>query len=341
MIATLIAAASITVTSLPHRPYAETLDRGFAINGDLMVENTGSEEEELTELRMDAFDAQGRLLLRREVNENGTAPAIEMIPLRRVKAGERLVVFNPLTEFRLAQVPARVDYQMTFRSPSKKQEKLSLSITPRPSPKQVGRFPVSGRVLVWDGHDLTSHHRRVNFENPALASLKLTKNSARYGYDLIVINAEGKRSVGNEKAFANWLSFGTPVRATGDGVVVSSRNNVRDEDDFDYSTAKGPNANVANHVVIREADGSYALFGHLKMGSVLVKPGQRVRAGEVIGQIGSSGDSLFPHLHYQRMDGPDSANSEGIPTRFSNIARPNGERFANGYIDSGDIVIAK
>ena len=58
-----------------------------------------------------------------------------------------------------------------------------------------------------------------------------------------------------------------------------------------------------NAVYVRHADGTQALYGHLKAGSLTSKPvGAAVAAGEVLGQVGSSGFSTGPHLHLELLD---------------------------------------
>ena len=67
-------------------------------------------------------------------------------------------------------------------------------------------------------------------------------------------------------------------------------------------------------------NGEFSRLGHLKSGSVKVKTGQRVKAGDQIGEMGSSGSSLFPHLHYELATGPDM-KAEGLPSTFRNLDR--------------------
>ena len=47
-----------------------------------------------------------------------------------------------------------------------------------------------------------------------------------------------------------------------------------------------------------------------------MKVGDRVRTGQVIGRLGSSGNSNFPHLHFHLMDGPGPLASSGVPYRI-------------------------
>jgi murein DD-endopeptidase MepM/ murein hydrolase activator NlpD len=75
---------------------------------------------------------------------------------------------------------------------------------------------------------------------------------------------------------------GTPIYATGDGTVQRADN-----------TASG----YGNHVVITHGYGYQTLYGH--MSKFAVRAGQKVKRGDVIGYVGSTGRSEAPHLHYE------------------------------------------
>ena len=75
---------------------------------------------------------------------------------------------------------------------------------------------------------------------------------------------------------------GTEIYATGDGKVTSVRRS---------------NRGYGNHIVIDHGYGYETLYGH--MTSFTVKKGQKVKRGDVIGFVGSSGTSTAPHLHYE------------------------------------------
>ncbi|MDE2712652.1 MAG: M23 family metallopeptidase, partial [Acidobacteriota bacterium] len=54
-----------------------------------------------------------------------------------------------------------------------------------------------------------------------------------------------------------------------------------------------------NYVEITHADGSRAIYGHLKKGSLTVSLGQTVDTGQQLAVVGSSGGSTRPHLHFE------------------------------------------
>lgn len=75
---------------------------------------------------------------------------------------------------------------------------------------------------------------------------------------------------------------GTPIYATANGTISLSGN-----------TGNG----YGNHVIINHGYGYETLYGH--MVRVKLRPGQRVKRGEIIGWVGSTGKSTGPHLHYE------------------------------------------
>jgi murein DD-endopeptidase MepM/ murein hydrolase activator NlpD len=85
---------------------------------------------------------------------------------------------------------------------------------------------------------------------------------------------------------------------------------------------------VGNHLILDLGDGTYALYAHVRRGSLTVRAGDRVRAGRPVGQCGNSGNSTEPHVHFQLMDGDDPDTAAGIPFSWRGIGVPhNGEIF--------------
>jgi murein DD-endopeptidase MepM/ murein hydrolase activator NlpD len=86
---------------------------------------------------------------------------------------------------------------------------------------------------------------------------------------------------------------GTPVLAARDGVVMQV------EDDFEGAGLdREKYGGRANHVRVLHADGTMAVYAHLSPESVAVRPSQRVRAGQRLGDSGNTGFSTGPHLHF-------------------------------------------
>lgn len=72
---------------------------------------------------------------------------------------------------------------------------------------------------------------------------------------------------------------------------------------------------VGNHVIVRHGD-AWSAYAHLTTGSVAVREGQAVEAGDVLGRVGHTGNSTAPHLHVQLMDGAEPLSARGVPCVF-------------------------
>jgi murein DD-endopeptidase MepM/ murein hydrolase activator NlpD len=68
-----------------------------------------------------------------------------------------------------------------------------------------------------------------------------------------------------------------------------------------------------NHIVMDLGGGVWAMYAHLIKGSLLVKPGDRVRKGQKIAELGNTGNSNAPHLHFQLMDSPSLVQADALP----------------------------
>jgi murein DD-endopeptidase MepM/ murein hydrolase activator NlpD len=69
-----------------------------------------------------------------------------------------------------------------------------------------------------------------------------------------------------------------------------------------------------NHVALDLGGGRFAFYEHLRPGSIRVKTGDRVKRGDVLGELGNSGSSSAgPHLHFHVADGAAELGAEGLP----------------------------
>lgn len=86
---------------------------------------------------------------------------------------------------------------------------------------------------------------------------------------------------------------GTPVIAARSGVVMEVENEFRG-----HGVDMEKFGDRANYVRILHADGSMALYAHLSPESSIVRPGEKVRAGEFLAKSGTTGFATGPHLHF-------------------------------------------
>lgn len=94
--------------------------------------------------------------------------------------------------------------------------------------------------------------------------------------------------------------MGTPVVAAADGTVIATNSSCTHNWGKSYSCGCG--GGYGNYVMISHAGGKMTVYGHLT--SLTVSTGQSVSRGQIIGYVGSTGNSTGPHLHYEcRLNG--------------------------------------
>jgi murein DD-endopeptidase MepM/ murein hydrolase activator NlpD len=179
-----------------------------------------------------------------------------------------------------------------------------------------------------------------------------------FALDIAKIGESGLSHKGDGTRFNDYYAYGADVLAAANGRVTGVANDqpedpsamqrpnesqeayfARLQKEQAERLAKGPTAIAGNYVMIDHGKNEYSLYAHLQPGSVRVHVGDQVKTGDVLGKLGSSGNSTEPHLHFHVCDKPDPLMCAGIPVNFSNITiqwadlpRP---------IQSGDVVLAK
>ncbi|MFD4371601.1 M23 family metallopeptidase [Streptomyces sp. NPDC058486] len=138
-------------------------------------------------------------------------------------------------------------------------------------------------------------------------------------------------------------AFGAPLLAVADGTVVHAEDRQRDHlarpslpalaflllVEAPLRALAGPRRVTGNHLVLDLGDGTYAMYAHLRRGSLRVRPGDRVTAGQPLAGCGNSGNSTEPHVHFQLMDAPDLDTARGVPFTWRGLGVPrNGETFS-------------
>jgi Peptidase family M23 len=345
---------AVKVTVRPDPIYIERSESGQHVNFDF-VENLTRQGLLLTSVELSAFDSAGRLL-RRDFVDRYSRRSLEIAGRDELKGNQPSLVYNPFHTFAASLPIRKLRYELAFGTKNGKVRHTSLvEVDPVPyETKTALVLPLKGRVLVWDGHDYNAHHRRTDTTMPGLKAHGWTSNFQRYAYDFVIVNEEGVMYRGAPKNREGWFdddakddndlyyAFGQPVHAAGAGRVVATHDGEPDDGRIDWDGLSKREIKITgNYVVIDHLNGEFSWFGHLKQGSVRVRPGQMVQQGEVVGQVGSSGDSLFPHLHYELRTGPGDKGVEGLPSYFSGfrrLLRSGMVTIERGQVDSGDIV---
>lgn len=203
------------------------------------------------------------------------------------------------------------------------------------------RLPLRGRWVAGAGSTLHSHHRWAVPEE--------------FAFDFVRYGASGGTYGGDGAKVTDYYAYGEPVLATADGEVVAVLDKLpdsvaamrrADETLAQYQKrllesqgallAAGTESIPGNHVVVRHAEGIYSVYGHLKPGSAAVAIGDQVKAGQQLGEVGTSGNSTEPHLHFHLCDAPDPLQCAGLPVAFDDAEIPVSD--SPRLIQSGDLV---
>ncbi|GAA1240871.1 hypothetical protein GCM10009665_34640 [Kitasatospora nipponensis] len=181
-------------------------------------------------------------------------------------------------------------------------------------------LPGSRALVVQGGGRSVNHHVGVPAQRIAL--------------DVVCLGRRGRRSARGPmpRDLAAYHAYGSTLVAPCDGTVIGSADGFHDQP---VQVAPGerralrPQPATGNHVILRTstADGEVlVVLAHLRRGSVRVRVGDRVTAGQPLALIGNSGNTTEPHLHIHA-ERRTAASPVGIPLRL--VARP-GRRLRRG-----------
>jgi Peptidase family M23 len=355
----------VTVQSAPTQPIVEMHNGNQFLNFDLIVRNGSRVTLRISQIELSVYDSKRQLALRKSINTDAFAPSIAVIGKQVVTPGQSLDIFNPFSEFDSAVPLAQLQYSFCFLQESTEPEReknrhrlpddcdfrQQRTVIPRLyEAKTPLVLPLRGKIFIWEGHDFYAHHLRVPLSNARVRSLGITANSNEFASDFIYVDEQGRPYRDDPRKLENWYGYGQPIYAPGAGVVLAIANDIPENRFEDAKAAKigypkipeGKDPkDIGNLVLVDHLNGEYSLLVHMKPGSVIVKPGDHVAQGQQVGRIGFTGDSIFPHLHYSLMDGPEAFKAWGLPAYFSHFRRvlgANSVEVNRGPADSGDFL---
>jgi len=353
----------VQLHAFPAVPLIELRDGRQLLNFDLAVTNTGRNTLRLSEIEMTVFNPAGEFVMRQTVNSDGLSPGVDIVSKHSLAPGETVDVFNPFYSLG-GNVPiSRMKYVFRYLVENNDQQRetnrhrlpidfdtsAELTVSPQAyGTKTSLMMPLHGRILVWEGHDFYAHHRRVPLHDARVQRMGIRANANRYGSDLVIIDEQGNMYRNDAWNKKNWFSYGAPIYAPGEGIVVGAENRYP-ENEYDGKKIKYPQAppgadeDLGNFVMIDHGSGEFSVMPHMLAGSVAVKKGAKLRQGQLVGRVGFSGDAIFPHVHYSLLSCGDIYGCEGLPAYFRHVDRLFGSgpvRDTHATLDSGDVIAA-
>ena len=182
--------------------------------------------------------------------------------------------------------------------------KPHVAVKPAPEMHQTPlSLPFKGQWLVFWGGDtreLNHHHDVPN---------------QRFALDLLGVGENGKTKKGGGTRNEDYFAFGRDVLSPADGEVLEVIEGVRDN----TPGSMNPFSALGNCVVIGHRKDEVSVLAHFKRGSIVVKAGEKVKRGQLLGQCGNSGNSSEPHLHYHLQNSPVMQDGLGIRCVFQKV----------------------
>jgi murein DD-endopeptidase MepM/ murein hydrolase activator NlpD len=176
--------------------------------------------------------------------------------------------------------------------------------TPQPvRSKTIFRLPFKDKWNIFWGGDTKALNRHVDF--PA------QKNA----FDISILGPCGTGFKTNGKTNEDYYAFGKEIIAPCDAEVVQAVDGIKDN----VPRIENPIFVPGNSIILRTSNNEYILLAHFKQFSIIVKQGDHVKQGQLLGLCGNSGNSTAPHLHFHLQNIEDINTATGIKCYFDSI----------------------
>lgn len=183
------------------------------------------------------------------------------------------------------------------------------------------RLPFKGEWNVTWGGDT----KELNYHVESVAQ----KNA----FDILIFDKNGSTHKGSGQTNEDFYAFDKELYAPCDGEVVLVVDGIKDNTPGTTNPIYIP----GNTVIIKAANGEFAFLAHFKQNSIVVKQGQKIKSGDLLGRCGNSGNSTEAHVHFHLQNIEDMNIAIGAKCFFGQIK-------VNGVIKSdyspvkGDVI---
>ena len=214
------------------------------------------------------------------------------------------------------QVPNRLAHRLSVQAAAAPPDQQQLT------EKKVGETNVEHRNVVMFGPPLKGSNYlaadsccdapHIHRRSPLPINGQFTL-AQRYAVDYEQLDADNRIYSGDKADLNSYTIYGKEALAVADGTVVKVTDGYPEQNPGDFPKGISLDEADGNSVILDIGGGNYVLYGHFQPGSIRVKEGDRVKQGDVLALVGSSGNSLAPHLHFHVMDSSQSLASNGLP----------------------------
>jgi len=164
-------------------------------------------------------------------------------------------------------------------------------------------LPFKGEWFVkWGGNTKELNHHYHN-------------SAQKRALDIEIQDKYGKTYKNKGATNEDYYAFGEELIAPCDAVIVAVIDGIKDNKPGEFNRIYI----YGNSVVLKTEKEEYIFLNHFKKNSIVVKEGQKVKQGELLGLCGNSGNSSEPHLHFHIQNIEDPNKATGIKSFFKNI----------------------
>jgi hypothetical protein len=175
----------------------------------------------------------------------------------------------------------------------------------------VIQSPLRGKNwLAANGPSNTSVHRRAVLPVNGQPHI-----GQRYAIDWVQLGDDGNTFTGDKSKNSSYHAWDQEIHAAANGKIVEVKDGIPENvpNSGKLAVQISSDTLAGNHVIEDLGDGHFAAYAHLRPGTLKVKPGDTVHAGDVLAHLGNTGNSSEPHLHFQVCDAASFLASEGLP----------------------------
>lgn len=134
-------------------------------------------------------------------------------------------------------------------------------------------------------------------------------------FDFIITDQQGNSYKNDGKSNEDFYAFGKQLIAPTDGEIMLVVDGIKDN----KPGIPNPLYVPGNTVIIKTKNNEYLFLAHFKQNSIVVKQGQQIKQGDLLGLCGNSGNSTEPHLHFHIQNVEDMNKATGAKSYFENI----------------------
>jgi hypothetical protein len=222
------------------------------------------------------------------------------------------LILNP------ADVPQKIMHRLVLLKDSKERIIESAETFVSKGPVAVISPPLKGEgFLSACTTALTDNHHptyQISYKG-------ITTVPERFCVDWLKVDSNGNYFHGDKNTCTNWYVYGQNVYAASSGQVVFVNDGLPDQSPVGSVSSDINIFNGTGNTVVISSGVSYTLYGHMIPNSIVVKTGQYVTVGQLIGKVGNSGNSSAPHLHFGVHTEFPYYNSEGLPYYIDSLEK--------------------